>query len=98
MMRISACFEPALYARFCSYILAEVLEPKSLTSTLSLYFMKFLFIRGRAVDIEVHHRYSRGENVCGTAPSAEKTRDRNRRPRLRARFHFNQSACWFSWL
>lgn len=30
--------------------------------------------------------------------SREKTRDRNRGPRVRARFHFNQSACWFSWL
>lgn len=30
--------------------------------------------------------------------SGEKTRDRNRGPRVRAHFHFNQSACWFSWL
>lgn len=30
-------------------------------------------------------------------PSREKT-DRNRGPRVRAHFHFNQSACWFSWL
>lgn len=31
-------------------------------------------------------------------PSREKTRDRNSRPRARARFQFHQTACWFSWL
>lgn len=40
----------------------------------------------------------RGGNVCSTAPSTEKTGDRNRSPRLKDDFHFNQSACWFSWL
>lgn len=52
----------------------------------------------RAVDIEVYHPYSCGENVSSTVPSTEKTGDRKRGPRLKADFHFNQSACWFSWL
>lgn len=38
-----------------------------------------------------------GRMYVAQPPSAGKTRDRNRRPRLRAHFHFNQSACWFSW-
>lgn len=50
------------------------------------------------MDIEVYHPYSCGENVCSTVPSTERSRDRNRGSRLRADFHFNQSACWFSWL
>lgn len=68
--------------------------------TQSFQFIKFFFShRGvGAVDIEVYHPYSWGGGVCSTVPSTKKTRDRNRSPRLKADFHFNQSACWFSWL
>lgn len=66
--------------------------------TESFQFIKFYYRGVRAVDIEVYHPYSCGENVCSTAPWTEKTGDRNRGPRLKAEFHFNQSACWFSWL
>lgn len=70
-------------------------DPHNHSSLLSFFF----FHRGaRAVDIEVYHPYSCGGDVCSTVPSTKKTRDRNRRPRLKADFHFNQSACWFSWL
>lgn len=66
--------------------------------TESFQFIKFYYRGVRAVDIEVYHPYSCGEKVCSTAPWTEKTGDRNRGPRLKAEFHFNQSACWFSWL
>lgn len=64
----------------------------------SFQFITFFYRGVGAVDIEVYHPYSCGENLCSTVPSTEKTGDRNRGPRLKADFHFNQSACWFSWL
>lgn len=71
-------------------------------SSLLSFWLFFFFHRGvRAVDIEVYRLYSCvcvWGDVCSTAPSTEKTGDRNRSPRLKDDFHFNQSACWFSWL
>lgn len=71
----------------------------TLGPTQSFQFIKFFFYRGvRAVDIKVSHPYSCGEDICSPVPLTEKTVDGNRGPRLKADFHFNQSACWFSWL
>lgn len=61
-------------------------------STLSLCFIRLFIekVAERRGDIEARRLYPPGA-------AAAKTTDRNRRPGLRAHFHFNQSACWFSW-
>lgn len=100
--------ESALYAHFCSTILAEVPElesPNTEASTLRLplpfvYFIKFLFQVAELLILRFIAVIHEGRMYVAQPrqPSGEKTRDRNRGPRAKAHFHFNQSACWFSWL